>query len=919
MKQNASVGGALGVGLGAVEIAGAENKLKGIASVLASILAFKAGLAAMFVGTFSNAKDSMSNLIKESGSLEAALRRIGKSAEDAGDAYAKAKEKMKAGAGAAWAESEITNTKNMTRAVEAMTPAVTAASNEWAKISGGLSTAKSEMVKAAAESGVLGGAINVVSQAVGALAIGLSTIAGVALVKWLFELSSAAGESAKWIFKMEAATSGAVSGLAKFQYYALRVVQVLARWGGIGIIVSGILAVGGAIYAQIKAWDEAGNAANRMLDAALNSTRAISAQITMIKTAEDQAKAYASALDELTKAQQQWLAVKSSGKPKDSQEMQAAETARSMAEKAVKKAAAATPTEGPGSGTEPAVLAARTARAQSDAALEDRIANASEEAKPELLREKARIAAERAATGKSEVSGRSGIQKRLDEISREETANSGKEETVKQRERDARIAEIESNQAGGYFPKERTREAVLAAQEQKEKEYGEIKALRDAKDKKQDQYNPETYVDKRIEALKGGSEADKLEARNMEIQKYRRTGKGEDGTDEEISQNAVRIDELRELAGNSSGNALAARAGTAEADRGDIRATEAKTIAGIEKDIADSKAEGYLQSHEELTARWKILEAQLKTEESMGRGNSIAAENIRNKMNQTSKEVAVLNRANRIDLAESSSAAQKSLIKGDGYEVDRQKQELDLKALKAKETETNKGTDELAKQRARTAVREQENQMENSKRAHEAEVRGTQASTATSAITGAGYVVDRQKAAIERDRLVKDKAAASGDTAKARVQASIDAHDAGEREAGVAGFQKGRDIRSELERSSAMARGDSASLTRLNNFDEFKGNFDRLRADLGTDKAAEVAGKLSRDAITLRARNDMNSSNAGVASASMARIGGGGGIGPGATSMIDIQKEIKDLSKEGNVLLKEIRDFEKIKRGIPAR
>jgi hypothetical protein len=244
---------------------------------------------------------------------------------------------------------------------------------------------------------------------------------------------------------------------------------------------------------------------------------------------------------------------------------------------------------------------------------------------------------------------------------------------------------------------------------------------------------------------------------------------------------------------------------------------------------------------------------------------------------------------------------------------------MDLEALKAKETETNKGTDELAKQRASAAVREQENQMGNSQRAHEADVRGTEASAATSAITGAGYGVDRQKAAIERERLVKDKAAAFGDTAKARVQASIDAHDAGEAQAGVAGYQKGRGIRSELERSSAMARGDSASLTRLNNFDEFKGNFDRLRADLGTDKAAEVAGKLSRDAITLRARDDMNSSNAGVASASMARIGGGGGIGPGATSMIDISKQIKDLNQEGNVLLKEIRDLEKLKRGIPAK
>jgi hypothetical protein len=843
VKQNAAVGGALGVGLGAVEIAGAESKLKGIASVLAGILTWKAGLAALFVGTFTKSKDAMSNLIKESGSLEAALRRIGKAAEDAGTAYAKAKDKMKAGAGAAWAESEITNTKNMTRAVEAMTPAVTAASNEWAKISGGLSTAKSEMTKAAAESGVLGSAINVVSQSVGALAIGLSAIAGVALVKWLFELSSAAGASAKWIFKMEAATSGAVSGLAKFQYYALRVVQVLARWGGIGIIVSGILAVGGAIHSQIKAWDEAGKAANRMLDAALDSTRAIAAQISMIKTAEDQAKAYASALDELTKAQQQWLAVKSSGKSKDSQEMQAAETAKVMAEKAVKRAAAATPTEGPGSGTEPAVLAARIARAQSDAALEDRIANASEEAKPDLLREKARIAAERAATGASEVSGRSGIQMRLDEISREEAANSGKEGTVKQRERDARIAEIESNQVRGYFPKDQTREAIIAAQEQKVKEHGEIKALRDARDRGEDKYNPETYTDERIKALKGGSEADKLEARNMEIQKYRRTGEGAAGTQEEISRNAVRIDELRELAGNSSGNAVGAQAGTAEAGRGDLRVSEAKALLDIEADIAKAKEEGYEMSVKEAQAQREQLYIQMAYAAAKHGADSQEVKQAQVKIDQIDKAGAIR------------------------------------------------------------------------KREHESEMRQNQASLDTSTIRGEGYEVEKQKDAIERKRLAAEEAAAVGDEAKMKAKAAREAHDTMRSGKEVAQYESEGALNSEFFRSGAQALGDSAAVTGIDDFEEFRKNFDARKGVMGLDTAKDDAMFIAKNAITLQARNDMNSSNAGVASASMARIGGGGGIGPGATSMIDLQKRTNDLLERADEHLEIIKNK---RDGIPA-
>ena len=64
---------------------------------------------------------------------------------------------------------------------------------------------------------------------------------------------------------------------------------------------------------------------------------------------------------------------------------------------------------------------------------------------------------------------------------------------------------------------------------------------------------------------------------------------------------------------------------------------------------------------------------------------------------------------------------------------------------------------------------------------------------------------------------------------------------------------------------------------------------------MGLDQAKQDAKEMTENTITLRAQSDMNSSNANVASASMARIGGGGGIGPGATSMIDLQKRTNDL------------------------
>ena len=360
----------------------------------------------------------------------------------------------------------------------------------------------------------------------------------------------------------------------------------------------------------------------------------------------------------------------------------------------------------------------------------------------------------------------------------------------------------------------------------------------------------------------------------------------------------------------------------------------------LEADKFEAGVKGGMTSEAEAHLRLIAKSENVKTRDSSGMYSDMSDEDklaAKEKWNRQKAEAERLQESHLQNEQSGAELKQQSGMAGEAISLDDQIAAVHQRIADSKETGYNLTLQELAAQQEILAIEslkkglsnaDKEGKVEKIKliqkqidaasRARDAEMRDVAASRATSAITGAGYGVDRQKAGIERQRLVAERDAATTKEAWHKADAGVRAHDAGEREAGVAGFQKGRDIRSELERSSAMARGDSASLTRLNNFDEFKGNFDRLRADLGTDKAAEVAGKLSRDAITLRARNDMNSSNAGVVGASMARIGGGGGIGPGATSMIDIQKQIKDLSQEGNVLLKEIRDLEKIKRGIPA-
>lgn len=146
------------------------------------------------------------------------------------------------------------------------------------------------------------------------------------------------------------------------------------------------------------------------------------------------------------------------------------------------------------------------------------------------------------------------------------------------------------------------------------------------------------------------------------IQRSRELGdlnsKGDRGANYQKEKESLAIkqqeaDTLREQAAEQAKIAQAA----AEAARIlEIQNTESESILKTEEALVAAKNEGYLQSHGELTARWEILNAQLKTEESMGRGNSMAARRIRVEMDKTVQGAKVLNRAIAVDVAESESA-----------------------------------------------------------------------------------------------------------------------------------------------------------------------------------------------------------------------------------------------------------------------
>jgi len=339
---------------------------------------------------------------------------------------------------------------------------------------------------------------------------------------------------------------------------------------------------------------------------------------------------------------------------------------------------------------------------------------------------------------------------------------------------------------------------------------------------------------------------------------------------------------------------------------------------------AAMRAEG--QSREKMKGRYLLQDgaekdkldqelAVLQGEQRKGEAQEGSAtqkrESSKSLMNQAQREDARLAITEQISAIEEEISQSKEV----GYELSVKERDARIAAADVIINSTDAITSAEQKSAARATKARESRAGEIEALAHKSEMRQNQASLDTSTIRGEGYEVEKQKDAIERKRLVAEEAAAVGDEAKMKAKAALNAHDTMRSGKEVAQYESADALNDELRRSHAQARGNSARVTEIDDFEEFRKNFDARKGVMGLDQAKEDAMSMATDAITLRATNDMNSSNAGVASASMARIGGGGGIGPGATSMIDLQKRTNDLLESADWYLKMIKEK---RDGIPA-
>lgn len=921
IKQNASIGGPLGVGLMATELAGSENKLKSLANI--AMMVVGPAFSMMAIKGFGAAKDAAKNLIKETGSLDAALRKIGKAADDAGKAFVVASEEMKAAAGAPWAEREIQNTKNMTRAVEAMTPAVASASSMWENLSGGFSSAKSATIRWAAESGALGDAINFVSTAVATLAIGATALSVKPLTKWLWGASEMLVPMRARMIASAAGTNGFLASLTRFGAGAIRVLGILGKFAVVGVIGGVLLSVAGAIYGYVNRMKEAETAAARIARASRESANAISAEIAGIQTAEDQMRAYANSLDVTADAYKRLLSIKSQGKT--GVELEAAQKAYDTAKLMSSRAAGAHPLEGAGSGTEKAQQDARIKRDLERQDFQQRLSAAPLEQQPQMLAEEADRASVRGKTGQDETAARSDTDKKLKDIEAERM-DVEKNGTPRRKEIDAEIARLSGLLASANYNID-TQGGRTARKDEnfelypmkEDIEHG-LKTLRNLKEKGEGAYNPKEFADRATEA-RASSLSKSYEAQGKMAQLEASTPVADRGADYEAKRQAFAV---QKQAADAAFQEAEAQIKSASALRESARirsseVTEAMALVSIEEDLAASRTVGYERAVAESAAMKKKLEVQLAIEKSVNGENTAKARGLKSQIADRGTADTLMQKEHEQNVAASDEALKTSQIQGEGFDEDEKAQENKLDLLNEQlvtEQESEQSDPEKVKA-LETQRNLQQKTLDSMKSAHSVANAEYFAEYKKSNIEGVGY--NAKKQAFSADIDAADTESDRAGTFEQRQAARNKARNLRKEEAefDVSSFQKGRGIRSELEQSSARVRGDSAAITAGVNFDEFKGKMDSLRGTVDTQKAAEIAGTLSRDAITLRARNDMNSSNAGVVGASMARIGGGGGIGPGATSMIDISKQIKDLSIEANRYLAEMLALEKKKGGIP--
>jgi hypothetical protein len=224
--------------------------------------------------------------------------------------HEKALNALKEGFGAPFTQGEIQNTKNMTRAMQEITPTVEKVAKGAAMLYGGFSTATSGIVRFMAGSKIVQGVLTALAYAFGAVTVAagaFGSVVAITLLPALFALSATAGLGLSSILvnmgvAFTTATQAGV-GLA----LVLRTLSVLFVGASIGGFV---LASTGAGYSFYKMQKQVQQALDAQRKGWAESTSEIGKQIAAVSTLQQKNEALTKALQAQLSAEKDLAAIK---------------------------------------------------------------------------------------------------------------------------------------------------------------------------------------------------------------------------------------------------------------------------------------------------------------------------------------------------------------------------------------------------------------------------------------------------------------------------------------------------------------------------------------------------------------------------------------------------------------------------------
>jgi hypothetical protein len=213
--------------------------------------------------------------------------------------FAKAKQTLAEGVGEAWTDEEVENTQNAAEALENITPSLVRVSSFYAKLSGGISTVQSWLIKQATAIPGVGKAFETLANGIGIVTAALTALAVVGLpaaIKGLNLLINEGGTqlTAK-LLQMGVGFTAASRGVGIFTT-ALRAMTIA---GGVLVAITAITALVGAVINFAKEGDKAAKDAEDFATGLQKGTNALKARIDAVHTLTEKNEALAASIERL--------------------------------------------------------------------------------------------------------------------------------------------------------------------------------------------------------------------------------------------------------------------------------------------------------------------------------------------------------------------------------------------------------------------------------------------------------------------------------------------------------------------------------------------------------------------------------------------------------------------------------------------